>query len=155
MRDAMRAVVDERLDAGEISLITLENGTQMYVDVALTQGATSGDTVKILSPFDNVLIHRERLSALFGVDFRIECYVPAPKRVFGYFCLPIVYGDSVVGRMDCKAHRSSKTLQVLSLYWEQAQFATPEVMALLGQELRRYAAFNQCSELDDAVLQRL
>ena len=118
-------------------------------------GAASSEAVKILSPFDNVLIHRERLSALFGVDFRIECYVPAAKRVFGYFCLPIVCGDSVVGRMDCKAHRSSKTLQVLSLHWEQAQFATPEVVALLGQELRRYVTFNQCSELDDAVLQRL
>ena len=155
MRDAMRVVVNERLDAGEISAITLENGAQVYADVALMQGVASSEAVKILSPFDNVLIHRERLSALFGVDFRIECYVPAAKRVFGYFCLPIVFGDSVVGRMDCKAHRSSKTLQVLSLHWEQAQFATPEVVALLGQELRRYVTFNQCSELDDAVLQRL
>ena len=155
MREAMRAVVDERLDANEISLITLENGAQMYVDVALMQGVASSDTVKILSPFDNVLIHRERLSALFGVDFRIECYVPAAKRVFGYFCLPIVFGDSVIGRMDCKAHRSSKTLQVLSLHWEQAQCATPEMMALLEQALHRYAAFNQCSQLDAAVLQRM
>ena len=154
MREAMRAVVREHLDAGDIVEVTLENGDKAYVNASLMQDLMGETQVKILSPFDNVLIHRERLSALFGFDFRIECYVPAAKRQFGYFCLPILYGDCMVGRIDCKAHRRSKVLQVLSVHWESKTKRSEQLLALLQAELLRFSQFNQCTELDDAVLKK-
>ena len=154
MREAMRAVVREHLDAGDIVEVTLENGDKAYVNASLMQDLMGETQVKILSPFDNVLIHRERLSALFGFDFRIECYVPAAKRQFGYFCLPILYGDCMVGRIDCKAHRRSKILQVLNVHWESKTKRSEQLLALLQAELLRFSQFNQCTELDDAVLKK-
>ena len=154
MREAMRAVVNEHLDAGDIVEVMLENGDKAYVEALLMQDFLGETQVKILSPFDNVLIHRERLSALFGFDFRIECYVPAAKRQFGYFCLPILYGDCMVGRIDCKAHRRSKVLQVLSVHWESKTKRSEQLLALLQAELLRFSQFNQCTELDDAVLKK-
>ena len=154
MREAMRAVVREHLDAGDIVEVTLENGDKAYVNASLMQDLMGETQVKILSPFDNVLIHRERLSALFGFDFRIECYVPAAKRQFGYFCLPILYGDCMVGRIDCKAHRRSKILQVLNVHWESKTKRSEQLLALLQAELLRFSQFNQCIELDDVILKK-
>lgn len=72
----------------------------------------------ILSPFDNAVIQRERLKALFGFDYQIECYLPAAKRQYGYFSLPLLYRDQFIGRMDCKAHRKTRHLEIKSLHFE-------------------------------------
>ena len=66
----------------------------------------------ILSPFDNAVIQRDRLIDLFGFDYQIECYVPEPKRKYGYFCLPLLLGSEFVGRVDAKAHRATGTLEI-------------------------------------------
>ena len=153
VRAAMRAVVGQHLEAGSIVAQQLANGAEVYVDTALLQQKWPAETaVRILSPFDNVLIHRERLSELFDFDYRIECYVPAAKRVFGYFCLPLLYGDAMVGRIDCKAQRRSQTLQVLSVHLEPAVAADATFKTMLHRELQRFAAFNQCNELDATAL---
>ena len=59
----------------------------------------------LLSPFDPVVWDRERGSTLFGFDYRLECYTPEPKRLFGYFVLPILCRGELIGRLDAKAHR--------------------------------------------------
>jgi uncharacterized protein len=110
--------------------------------------------VKVLSPFDNLVIHRERLSSLFKFDYRIECYVAAPKRQFGYFCLPVLHGDSLVARVDCKAHRSEQRLEVLSLHLEDGALDEDQFFPALGQELQRFAEFNKCPTLDARVIGR-
>jgi uncharacterized protein YcaQ len=110
--------------------------------------------VKVLSPFDNLVIHRERLSSLFKFDYRIECYVAAPKRQFGYFCLPVLYGDSLVARVDCKAHRGEQRLEVLSLHLEDGALDEDQFFPALGQELQRFAEFNKCPTLDARAIRR-
>ena len=71
--------------------------------------------IYLLSPFDNVVIQRERLKEFFDFDYQIECYVPKPKRKIGYYTLPILYGTSFVGYVDCKADRKRKVLTVNNL----------------------------------------
>lgn len=73
----------------------------------------------LLSPFDPVIWDRKRALALFGFDYRIECYTPAPKRRYGYFTLPILVGDRLVGRLDAKAHRGDGVFEVISLHIEE------------------------------------
>ncbi len=154
MRDAMREVLDERIDAGVVRALGNADAPTTYVDIkALEQAPTiEGGLMKVISPFDNVVIHRDRLSTLFGFDYRIECYVPAPKRVFGYFCLPILYGDKFVGRIDCKAHRADQRFEVLSLNLEDGKLDRDQFFPALSEELQRFADFNKCPLLDASVV---
>ena len=69
----------------------------------------SRSKLKILSPFDNLLIQRKRMKTLFSFDYQIECYVPEGKRQYGYFSLPILWDGKLVARMDCKADRKKLT----------------------------------------------
>ncbi|OCZ69588.1 winged helix-turn-helix domain-containing protein [Acinetobacter pittii] len=156
LKETMRVVLKEQIDAGVVSAIKLEKGQMLYVEAAaLEQKFNTEFGLKILSPFDNSLIHRDRLASLFEFDYRIECYVPAAKRVYGYFCLPILYQDELVGRVDCKAHRSIKELEVISLHLEKTVKNKELFFFELEQELKRFAAFNQCSTINDKVIQRI
>ena len=73
----------------------------------------------LLSPFDPVVWDRERASELFGFDYTLECYTPEPKRRYGYFVLPILVGNRLVGRLDAKAHRREGVFEVKALYLEE------------------------------------
>jgi len=153
LRDAMRKVLDERIEAGVVKALGNADAPTTYVDIkALEQAPVIEDALKVLSPFDNVLIHRDRLSSLFEFDYRIECYIPASKRVFGYFCLPILYGDKFVGRIDCKAHRADQRFEVLSLSLEGSKLDRDQFLPALSDELQRFADFNKCPLLDASVV---
>ena len=72
----------------------------------------------ILNPFDNLIIQRERAKNIFNFDYTIECYVPAEKRKYGYYVLPILYGDKFIGRIDAKADRKNKEFLVYKIFTE-------------------------------------
>ncbi|KQQ76410.1 winged helix-turn-helix domain-containing protein [Acinetobacter sp. Leaf130] len=153
LKEAMRVVLKEQIDAGVVSAIKLDDGQTLYVDVAaIEQNVNTDFGLKILSPFDNSLIHRDRLTSLFEFDYRIECYVPAAKRVFGYFCLPILYQDELVGRIECKAHRTVKELEVISIHLEKTIKDKELFFFELEQEIKRFAEFNQCTIINDKVI---
>ncbi len=148
IREAMQQVVAERLEAGEI--ITLDDPSlpNTYVACQHTAAPESlSPQIKILSPFDNAVIHRDRLGTLFNFDYRIECYLPQAKRTFGYFCLPVLCDHQFIGRIDCKAHRQTKQFEVLSFHIEDQQVDLPAIYPLLKAELQQLADFNQCPQL--------
>ena len=74
--------------------------------------------LRVLSPFDPALRDRKRAERLFGFDYRIEVFVPAPKRRFGYYVFPLLEGDRLVGRVDMKAFRDADHLRVHGLWPE-------------------------------------
>ncbi len=93
----------------------------------------------LISPFDSLLWHRARAKALFGFDYKIEVYVPAAKRVHGYYSLPILHDGKLIGRLDPKNHREAKVLEVRAVHFD----AKPGDEALAGTAaaLRSLARF--------------
>ena len=93
----------------------------------------------LLSPFDNLVIQRKRLKELFQFDYQVECYLPEKKRKFGYFCLPILLGNNLVGRIDLKAHREQKILIIKNQFFEKK--VSFKDKKLITKKLEEYAHF--------------
>ena len=105
------------------------------------------DYLKILSPFDNAVIHREKLKDIFDFDYKIECYTPKEKRVYGYFSLPILFNDAFVARVDCKAFREDGVLEIIHLHFEENVIDIDAFAYLFAKEIKKYALFNGCNEV--------
>lgn len=97
--------------------------------------------LRALSPFDPVLRDRTRATRLFGFDYRIEIFVPAAKRSHGYYVLPLLEGDSFVGRIDLKADRKASVLLVQGFWPEHGARFGKDRRAKLDSELARLATF--------------
>jgi uncharacterized protein len=82
------------------------------------RGRLRATHTSLLSPFDPVVWDRARASAMFGFDYTLECYTPAPKRRYGYFVLPILRRGRLVGRLDAKAHRAEGLFEVKNIFLE-------------------------------------
>ena len=100
--------------------------------------------VRFLSPFDNLTIQRKRLKWLFDFDYTVEIYVPAAKRKYGYFVLPVLWGDEIIARADVKAMRAERRLVVLNLVFEPSFREWKEVKTPLAQALDSFTAFQGC-----------
>jgi uncharacterized protein YcaQ len=103
--------------------------------------------VRFLSPFDNAIIHRDRVQQLFGFDYRLECYLPKEKRQFDYFCLPVLYRDKLVGQADCKAHRKTVVFKLIHLHLNDQNVDLDRFITHFTKTIYRFAAFNACHSL--------
>ena len=113
---------------------------EQNIDVVLS------DHVFILSPFDILNVFRHRLSVFFDFDYQIECFVPAPKRLYGYFSLPVLAGEMFIARMDAKADRKKKVLIVHNIHFEDVDVSA-DVLQKFIVSLKAFAQFNQCHDL--------
>ncbi|MDD2545773.1 MAG: crosslink repair DNA glycosylase YcaQ family protein [Burkholderiaceae bacterium] len=151
LRAAMRDLLQSRCDQGD--LVRLDGPALPDTYVARAAWATgrpaeASAAVQLLSPFDNAVIHRERLKQLFDFDYRLESYVPPAQRVYGYFCLPVVWQGNVVGRMDCKAERAANRLKVVRLHMEPGVAPAAPFFAGLNDAIHRLAAFCGCTDVE-------
>jgi uncharacterized protein YcaQ len=97
--------------------------------------------LRVLSPFDPLLRDRARLERLFGFDYRIEVFVPAARRTYGYYVFPLLERDRLVGRLDMRADRAAGVLQVDALWMEPRRRLTPARTRRLEAELERIRRF--------------
>jgi uncharacterized protein YcaQ len=107
------------------------------------------DARAFVTPFDSLVWDRGRLERMFGMKYTIEIYVPAHKRVYGYYVCPFLLGDALVARCDLKADRAGKVLMVQSAFLEPGQDAR-RVVPDLTSELRQMQAWLQLDRIEVA-----
>ena len=150
LKPVLQATAEQLCEAGEICQVNVAGRHYWMRSDAekLLARRLSRNKLKILSPFDNLVIQRGRAGELFGFDYQIECYVPAGKRKHGYFALPLLLGDRFVGRIDAKLLRAQQTLEL-----RQWSFESPykgELVTALNQALIGFMQFNGANYLSVA-----
>ncbi len=144
------ADLDALVDSGQVLRVGVEGwDSPAYVHAchtALLRKATKGllapRLTTLLSPFDPVVWDRERGSAFFDFDYRLECYTPEAKRVHGYFVLPILCQGELIGRLDAKAHRAEGIFEVKTLHAEAGSAWSAEQVQAVAQAIVDCAAWH-------------
>jgi uncharacterized protein YcaQ len=114
-----KPLIADMVGSGELLTVSVEGWKEpAYIPAGTEPRAPTRSTATLLSPFDSLVWDRRRTSRLFGFDYRIEVYVPAAQRVFGYYVLPLLLGDSLVARLDLKADRKASVLRVAGAFLE-------------------------------------
>ncbi|MFE0591944.1 winged helix-turn-helix domain-containing protein [Micromonospora echinospora] len=137
---ATRQAVAELVEAGELTPVTVEGWRQpayLHSQARLPRWIRANTLV---SPFDPVVWERARAERLFGFTYRIEIYVPAPKRVYGYYVLPFLQGERFTARVDLKADRKARVLLVPAA-WAEPGVDVGETALALAAELYRLAGW--------------
>ncbi len=149
LRKAVKAQVNDRLAQGALAAVKLSTGEIFLMEAGALDRPLPrlNNRLLILSPFDNCVIQRDRLKSLFQYDYQIECYVPAAKRQYGYFSLPLLYRGEFIGRMDCKAHRKTCHLEIKALHFERHSFDEDAVLNAFVTAVKPFCGFQQCDSL--------
>lgn len=131
---------DELVEAGRLEPVRVEGWKRTGYIAPGVKIPRAVDARAIVSPFDPILWERKWTKSVFDFDYQIEIYVPAPKRIYGYYVLPFLMGDNFAARVDLKADRKTSTLLVHAAYVEPGR--NPRTVAAgLADELRAMAAW--------------
>jgi uncharacterized protein YcaQ len=170
LKNLVKEEIQKLVDAGEIYPVEVTGVKSpplyMLPEYKKRKITLSGDAF-ILSPFDVLNVYRHRLKNFFDFDYQVECFVPQPKRKYGYFSLPVLIGDTFVARMDSKADRKHRTLTIQNIHFEPALSAdrtiklTRPMVVKVCNAIKDFAKFNQCEVIvvkksnDKAVLKAI
>lgn len=99
---------------------------------------------ELIAPLDNMLWDRRLIKALFDFDYKWEIYTPEAQRKYGYYVLPLLYGDRFVGRVEAICDRKVKTLVVKNIWYEKGVKQTKKLQTAVDYCIRRFAGFNEC-----------
>ncbi|KIO75979.1 hypothetical protein TH53_17570 [Pedobacter lusitanus] len=144
----VKTELEQMVAEGEVQLVKIDElkGAPLYMLSDQDLDIELSKDVFILSPFDILNVFRHRLKDFFDFDYQIECFVPAAKRKYGYFSLPVLYGDIFIARMDAKADRKQKVLIIHNLHFESIDLDQITIRKLIGA-LKDFVLFNQCRNI--------
>jgi uncharacterized protein YcaQ len=147
LRAAVKMLLTNLTRRGDLAAVAAPNGETIYGELEIFDQRPNQppSIVRILSPFDNSIIQRARTQVIHDFDYRLECYVTSTQRKWGYFCLPILFRDRFVGRMDCKAHRDGRIFEVKHLHIEDS--LTDDFDAAFAIAVLDYASYNRCDTI--------
>lgn len=133
-----RPRIDELVEEGGLVAVRVEGWPQVAYLASGARLPRQMDARALVSPFDSLVWERSRTERLFGFHLRLEVYVPAPQRRYGYYVLPLLLGDRLVARADLKSDRRNGVLRAASVHLEPAEDRSTVMDALAG-ELRQMA----------------
>lgn len=149
VENLVKTEIQKLVDAGEVCNVEIAglktSPLYMLSEYKNRKISLPGDAF-ILSPFDVLNVYRHRLRDFFDFDYQVECFVPAAKRKYGYFSLPVLIGDTFVARMDSKADRKQRILTIHNLHFEPLKLSKPKVVKVCDA-IKTFAKFNQCDAI--------
>lgn len=155
--ETRKRIFDILEEAGRISSVMVEGIKTRFVyraeDDSLMDAVTAGEAdmkprMSFIAPLDPMLWDKSLILSLFNFQYSWEIYTPADKRKYGYYTLPIVYGDRFVGRIDTTADRKNGILHVKGLWWEEGVRQTKKLNEILERTVRRFARFNNTNVIE-------
>jgi len=150
VKTPLKSEMQKLVDSGEVYNVEVEGlkGSPLFMLAEYKRKKIAlSNEVFILSPFDILNVFRHRLRDFFDFDYQVECFVPKPKRKYGYFALPILVGDVFVGRMDSKADRKEGVLMIHNLHFEKGKLSKA-TLNKVAHAIRDFATFNQCKRVE-------
>lgn len=111
------------------------------------KGKSLKPQASLIAPLDNLIWNRKLIAALFGFDYVWEVYKPKSKREYGYYVLPVLYGDRFIARLDAKLDRKSNSLTIKNLWWEEGVEHNETMLAALARCLEAFRAFTGAAEI--------
>ena len=151
----LQELFDELVAEGRLEVAHVQGWKRAGYMVPDARVPRSVDARALVSPFDPILWERKWAKAVFDFDYQIEIYVPAPKRVYGYYVLPFLMGDRFVARVDLKADRKTSTLVVQSAHREpDTDGEVPEALAAELRSLARWLSLDEITVMRRGNLAR-
>ncbi|MET3289447.1 UNVERIFIED_CONTAM: uncharacterized protein YcaQ [Brevibacillus sp. OAP136] len=153
-------VFRQLLHAARIAAVAVEQMKEILYcraeDLPLIEAVLQNPVPKwrceLIAPLDNFIWDRKLIYELFGFDYTWEIYTPAIKRKFGYYVLPLLYGESLIGRAEVIAERKSGTLVVKNIWYENDIKPTKQLRTALNNCFRNFALFNGCETISTASM---
>ncbi|MFI5291406.1 MAG: winged helix-turn-helix domain-containing protein [Candidatus Limnocylindrales bacterium] len=145
--DRTATAIAELIEAGELVQVAVDGWREPTYLATDARRPRHVHARALLAPFDPLVFDRARVERLFGMRYRIEIYTPAPKRTYGYYVLPFLLGDTLVGRVDLKADRARSTLLVQAAHGEPG-IHLAAVAAELADELRLMAVWLELDRIE-------
>ena len=165
MTTGQRDAAFEKLEAGGSILKAAVEGIRfpMYfltedlplVDAVLADEVDLYRRLEFLAPLDPMLWDRKLVEALWDYRYSWEIYTPAGKRKFGYYVLPMLYGEKMAGRIEAAADRKAETLVIKNIWYEPGIRRTKKLDAAIDAAFCRLAEFNDCSGIEKCSSQAL
>jgi uncharacterized protein YcaQ len=146
VRDGFLVPITGRLSNGKTGELLIHRDNLHLLEQAADKVLKTERTT-FLSPFDNLFWAASRDELFWGFRKTLECYLPASKRVYGYYCLPILHKDQLVGRFDPKLERKTGTLILRAIYLESGVKASEELIYNIAVAMRNFMNFHEAKEL--------
>ena len=153
-RPAIERYLDEIVQEGQLEQVSIEGVKDTYYilsknvkHITKAETSTPEEPIKFLTPFDNIIRERHYPSNLWNFEYKLESYVPAVDRKFGYHVLPILDGVNLVGRLDAKVYRKENRMEVISLYLEDGFWKDKSGLQRLSQGFRDFSKYHQVEDI--------
>lgn len=146
--------LEELVNEGFLEPVSIEGVSERYYTLGNNVKRLMNDNidvsdepVKLLSPFDNIMRERHYPLNIWTFDYKLESYVPASKRVYGYHVLPLLDGFNLVGRADVKVHRNENRMNLISLYLESNFWKEKDGLERLVQGFKNFSEYHQVESI--------
>lgn len=151
-----KQILETLMSQGKICPVEVQGIKQTFYyrseDNPLMDSIISGEAnlkprMSFIAPLDPLMWDKSLIEALWDYRYSWEIYTPAVKRKYGYYTLPIIYGDRFVGRIEAVPDRKNKVLEVKGLWWEREVHQTKKLITALDKALKSFAKFNDCDKV--------
>ncbi|WP_089742292.1 winged helix-turn-helix domain-containing protein [Gracilibacillus ureilyticus] len=150
-----KEVFRQLLDEARITAVSVEEIKDMLYccaeDLPLIETVLQNPTwecrCELIAPLDNLIWDRKLINELFGFDYTWEIYTPASKRQYGHYVLPLLFGETFIGRVEVIAERKAKRLVVKNIWYEKGVKQTKQLQTALDNCFKKFAIFNSCETI--------